>query len=120
VGQALLVAALPGGEAGAVALGVGEHPVRRGGGVVDQHTAGFDRGSDAALDHLGRDAQVEVPALAGYVVRLGGLEPDRRAPSRGVVELELTPGLDRVVVEQGRPERPDLPLVRRWCAPDAV
>jgi hypothetical protein len=40
------LAALPGGQARAVALRVGEHPERRRGGVVDEHAAGLDRGGD--------------------------------------------------------------------------
>src|SRR4051794_5518474 len=69
------VAAEPGGDAGLVALLVGEYPEARRTGVADEGAPGLDGGMDTVLRLLRRHADVEVEPLPGRVVRIGVLEP---------------------------------------------
>ena len=97
------VAALPGADAGLVALGVGEHPERGRGAVVDQRAARLERGGDPLLGDVVRHRDVDVEALAVGLGRVGLLEPQRHTASGRVGDVVAA----RVVAEHRLPERQD-------------
>jgi len=77
------VPALPGGDAGFVALGVAEDP-ERGRLVVRQPTAGVQRGLDPSRRLVVRDGDVEVYPVALRPRLTHLLEPDRRPLPGGI------------------------------------
>lgn len=94
-----------GADADLVAIRVDEHRERRRSGVIDHRPACGDGRVDPRLRLLGRELQVEVPTLAGGVVVVGALEPQRGDPAIGgedrVVDL-----VGRTAGEKGGPEWP--------------
>src|SRR4051812_31294673 len=107
---AVLVASPTGGQAGLVALGVGEHPEAWGVLGGDQGAAGLERRGQPRLHHVGRHPHVEVEALPRLLVLLGLLEPQRRQRAGEVAQLAV---VRRVVRhrEHSSPERLDLVAV---------
>src|SRR5512132_4626380 len=91
------VAALPGGDAGLVALGVGQDPEGGGLGVVDEPAAGGQGGLDAALGLVVGDRDVEVDPVALEARGVHLLEPDRRGLADGVDQGVLGPGAPGLV-----------------------
>jgi hypothetical protein len=63
LGVAATIGADPGGDAGLVALGIGQHPPRRGHLVADDPATGRDRGRDPCLGLVVGHPDVEMDRL---------------------------------------------------------
>jgi hypothetical protein len=109
------IAALPGGDAGLVALGVGQHPERGRLGVVAEPAARGQGCRDATLRLVVRHADVEVDpvALGPGCVHL--LEPDGRPLPELIHQRVLGSGGQHfvLVAHDRHPERPDCGDVQR-------
>ena len=75
------VPALPGADAGLIALGVGQHPERGRRGIGEQCAPSGERCGDPRLGGVMRHIDVEVDPVALRPWRIHLLEPDRGATS---------------------------------------
>ena len=113
-GRSALLLALRRREAGAdarlVAVGVGDHRVRRRPAVVDHDPARSDRSSDALVGRLRRHPYVDVEALPWGLVFVGLLKPQDRHPLQRIADVvadgAVAMGL-RAAGQQGGPHRGD-------------
>ena len=113
-GPVTRVPALPGRDAGLVALGVGQHPERRSLRVVDQRPARRQRGPDPRLRLVVRHRHVEVDPVPLRPRRVHLLEPDRRpCPSGSTSASPARTCRARRRTEHRPPERPDRRRVQR-------
>src|SRR5690606_9743008 len=88
-----------------VAVRVGQNGVRRCVAVVEHLAPCLERGRDAARSRLRCQPHVDVPALTGNLVRVGGLEPHAGDPVRAVEDRVAYEGAVGVSGEQRGPER---------------
>src|ERR1700722_2307252 len=101
VAPSRLLAALPGGYVGLVAVGVGERPPGGRVLVADQATAGRDRRRNSRLALVVRHGDVDVEPVTPRLRRVDLLEPERRPAPARIVQVLIAYGL---IAENRPPE----------------